>query len=169
GRGQIRWEPSDDFEALVKVEHSSNRVDGGALVFNNIGDASCFLCNKVRNSGANVPEYPSFRRASAGTNPEYDDTKTTMAQLTMNLDAGDWRFTSVTAWQELKGGVNMDYDGPLTFLESDITEQSNSLFQEVRAQHPIGDDGAFIAGLTYIDTDLHIQQASTFNAQSAGF
>ena len=92
-----------------------------------------------------------------------------MAQLTMNLDAGDWRFTSVTAWQELKGGVNMDYDGPLTFLESDITEQSNSLFQEVRAQHPIGDDGAFIAGLTYIDTDLHIQQASTFNAQSAGF
>ncbi len=168
-RGQILWEPSDDFEALVKVEHSSNRVDGGALVFNYIGDASCFLCNKVRNSGANVPEYPSFRRASAGTNPEYDDTKTTMAQLTMNLDAGDWRFTSVTAWQELKGGVNMDYDGPLTFLESDITEQSNSLFQEVRAQHPIGDDGAFIAGLTYIDTDLHIQQASTFNAASAGF
>ena len=47
-RGQILWEPSDDFEALVKVEHSSNRVDGGALVFNNIGDASCFLCNKVQ-------------------------------------------------------------------------------------------------------------------------
>lgn len=166
-RGQILWEPADNFEALMKVEHSSNRVDGGALVFNNIGN--CFLCNAVRNSGADVPETPSFTRASAGKNPEYDNTKTTMAQLTMNLDAGDWRFTSVTAWQELKGGVNMDYDGPLTFLESDITEQSDSLFQEVRAQHPIGDDGAFIAGLTYIDTNLHIQQASTFDAASAGF
>ena len=167
-RGQILWEPTDDFDALLKVEHSSNRIDGGTTVFNYIGDAGCALCDAVRNSGEEVPEYPSFRRAARTVNPEYDDTETTMAQLTMTLDAGDWTFTSVTAYQELDGGVNSDYDGPLTFLESDITEQSNSLFQEVRAQRPIGDDGSFIAGLTYIDTDLHIQQASLFNAASAG-
>ncbi|MGR4892667.1 TonB-dependent receptor [Sphingopyxis sp. LARHCG72] len=167
-RGQLLWEPTDAFEALVKVEHSSNRIDGGTTVFNNIGSAACALCNAVRNSGADVPEYPSFRRAARTINPEYDDTKTTMAQLTMNLDVGDWTFTSVTAWQDLDGGVNSDYDGPLTFLESDITEQSSSLFQEVRAQREIGDGGSFIAGLTYIDTDLHIQQASLFGAASVG-
>lgn len=167
-RGQILWEPADGFDALLKVEHSSNRMDGGALVFNYMGGPNCALCNAVRNSGANVPEYPSFRRVARTINPEYDDTDTTMAQLTMNLDVGDWTFTSVTAYQELDGGVNSDYDGPLTFLESDITEQSDSLFQEVRAQRPIGDGGAFIAGLTYIDTDLHVQQASLFGAASAG-
>lgn len=167
-RGQLLWEPTDNFEALVKVEHSSNRIDGGTTVFNNIGSASCALCNAVRNSGEDVPEYPSFRRAARTINPEYDNTKTTMAQLTMNLDVGDWTVTSVTAWQELDGGVNSDYDGPLTFLESDITEKSNSLFQEVRAQREIGDGGSFIAGLTYIDTNLHIQQASLFDAASAG-
>lgn len=167
-RGQLLWEPTDNFEALVKVEHSSNRIDGGTTVFNNIGSASCALCNAVRNSGEDVPEYPSFRRAARTINPEYDNTKTTMAQLTMNLDVGDWTVTSVTAWQELDGGVNSDYDGPLTFLESDITEKSNSLFQEVRAQREIGDGGSFIAGFTYIDTNLHIQQASLFDAASAG-
>lgn len=167
-RGQLLWEPTDNFEALLKVEHSSNRIDGGTTVFNYIGGPACALCNAVRNSGEDVPEYPSFRRAAYTVNPEYDDTKTTMAQLTMNLDVGDWTFTSVTAWQDLDGGVNSDYDGPLTFLESDITEQSSSLFQEVRAQREIGDGGAFIAGLTYIDTDLHVQQASLFNAASAG-
>ncbi len=167
-RGQLLWEPTDNFEALLKVEHSSNRIDGGTTVFNSIGGASCALCNAVRNSGEDVPEYPSFRRAAYTVNPEYDDTKTTMAQLTMNLDVGDWTFTSVTAWQDLDGGVNSDYDGPLTFLESDITERSSSLFQEVRAQREIGDGGAFIAGLTYIDTDLHVQQASLFDAASAG-
>jgi iron complex outermembrane receptor protein len=167
-RGQLLWEPTDAFEALVKVEHSSNRIDGGTTVFNYIGGPACALCNAVRNSGEDVPEYPSFRRAARTINPEYDDTKTTMAQLTMNLDVGDWTLTSVTAWQDLDGGVNSDYDGPLTFLESDITEQSSSLFQEVRAQREIGDGGSFIAGLTYIDTDLHIQQASLFGAASAG-
>jgi iron complex outermembrane receptor protein len=167
-RGQLLWEPTDAFEALVKVEHSSNRIDGGTTVFNNIGGPACALCNAVRNSGEDVPEYPSFRRAARTINPEYDNTKTTMAQLTMNLDVGDWTFTSVTAWQDLDGGVNSDYDGPLTFLESDITEQSSSLFQEVRVQREIGDGGSFIAGLTYIDTDLHIQQASLFGAASAG-
>lgn len=171
-RGQILWEPTDDFEALVKVEHSSNRVDGGTTVFNKIGNVGCALCDAVRDAGedldAIVPDRPSFRRAARTVNPEYDDTKTTMAQLTMNLDVGDWTFSSVTAWQELKSGVTADYDGPLTFLESDITEKSSSLFQEVRAQRAIGDGGAFIAGLTYIDTDLYIQQASLYNAASAG-
>jgi iron complex outermembrane receptor protein len=167
-RGQLLWEPTDAFEALLKVEHSSNRIAGGTTVFNNIGSASCALCNAVRNSGEDVPEYPSFRRAARTINPEYDNTKTTMAELTMNLDVGDWTVTSVTAWQDLDGGVNSDYDGPLTFLESDITEKSNSLFQEVRAQREVGDGGSFIAGLTYIDTNLHIQQASLFNAASAG-
>ncbi|WP_417595175.1 TonB-dependent receptor [Parasphingorhabdus sp.] len=167
-RGQLLWEPSDNFNALVKVEHASNRMDGGALVFNNIGDASCFLCNQVRNSGTNTPEYPSFSRVSNTVNPEYDNTRTTLAQLTMNLTLGDWAFTSVTAYQKLNAGVNSDYDGPLTFLESDITEQSNAVFQEVRAQRDIGDGGSFIAGLTYIDADLHVQQASLFDAASAG-
>lgn len=168
-RGQLLWEPSDNFNALVKVEHASNRMDGGALVFNYIGDASCFLCNKVRNSGTNTPEYPSFNRVAKTINPEYDNTRTTLAQLTMNLTLGDWDITSVTAYQKLNAGVNSDYDGPLTFLESDITEQSNSVFQEVRAQRDIGDGGSFIAGLTYIDADLHVQQASLFGAASAGF
>jgi iron complex outermembrane receptor protein len=167
-RGQLLWEPTDRFDALLKVEHSSNRIDGGTTVFNYIGGPGCALCNAVRNSGADVPEYPSFRRAARTVNPEYDDTRTTMAELTMTLGAGDWTFTSVTAWQDLDGGVNSDYDGPLTFLESNITEQSNSLFQEVRAQREVGDGGSFIAGLTYIDTDLHVQQASLYNAASAG-
>lgn len=167
-RGQILWEPSDDFEALVKVEHATNRMDGGATVFNNIGGPACALCNAVRNSGVDVPEYPSFRRAAKTINPEYDDTETTSAQLTMNLDVGDWTFTSVSAYGKLDAGVTADYDGPLTFLESDITEKSDSIFQEVRAQRPIGDGGAFIGGLTYIKTDLHIQQASLFGAASAG-
>jgi iron complex outermembrane receptor protein len=167
-RGQLLWEPSDNFEALVKVEHATNRMDGGATVFNNIGSTACALCNAVRNSGFDVPGTPSFRRAAKTVNPEYDDTETTMAQLTMNLDVGDWTFTSVSAYQKLDAGVTADYDGPLTFLESDITEQSDSIFQEVRAQREIGDGGAFIGGLTYIKTDLHIQQASLYNAASAG-
>lgn len=167
-RGQLLWEPSDNFEALVKVEHATNRMDGGATVFNNIGSTACALCNAVRNSGFDVPGSPSFRRAAKTVNPEYDDTETTLAQLTMNLDVGDWTFTSVSAYQTLDAGVTADYDGPLTFLESDITEKSDSIFQEVRAQREIGDGGAFIGGLTYIKTDLHIQQASLFGAASAG-
>lgn len=167
-RGQLLWEPADGFEALLKVEHSSNRLDGGALVFNSIGAANCALCNAVRNSGTNVPEFPSFRRVSRTVNPEHDDTDTTMAQLTMNLDVGDWTFTSVTAYQELDASVNSDYDGPLTFLESEISEQSDSIFQEVRAQREVGDGGSFIAGLTYLDTNLHVRQESLFNAASAG-
>lgn len=166
-RGQLLWEPSDNFEALVKVEHSTNEIDGGVLMFNNLGDAGCFLCNAVRAAaGPAVQEEPGFYRASVPMSPEYDDTEVTLAQLTMNLELGDWTVSSITAYQDLEGGVNADYDGPLTFLESNITEQSSSLFQELRVQREIGIGGSFIAGFTYIDTDLHTQQASTFNAAS---
>lgn len=165
-RGQLLWEPTESFDALLKIERSEINIDGGATMYNFIGNAGCVLCDAARTQGGpRVQVYPGFYRTSRSINPEFDDTEASNATLTMNWDVGGWTFTSVTAYQQLESAQNVDVDGGvLTYLDSLLWEKSSSLFQEVRAQREWDNGAILIAGVTYIDTDLHVGQASTYAA-----
>jgi len=170
-RGQLLWRPTETFDALLKVETSKIEVDGGATMYNKIGAASCALCNAARAAGGpNVQEWPGFYRTSRSLSPEYDDTLASLSTLTLNWRLGDWTLTSITAHQRLKSSQNVDVDGgALTFLDSLLWERSSSFFQELRGQRVWPGGTVFTAGVTYISTDLHVGQSSTYAAASVPF
>ncbi|MGN6692120.1 MAG: TonB-dependent receptor, partial [Sphingopyxis sp.] len=92
GRVQLLWEPSDDLEVLFKVEGFRNEINGSNAVYNNIGNATCSLCNVIRNAsgGAAAQDMPGFWRYSRGFPKEYDVTKSRTGAMTVNWTPGEW-------------------------------------------------------------------------------
>lgn len=169
-RGQVRWEPTNNFDGTLKVEWSKNDVNGGNIVFNNLG--TCTLCNlaRTRAGGPGVAqESPGFFRTSLSSRPEFNDTQTSVGVWTMNLDIGDFKLTSITSYQDVNADQQIDTDvGALTLLDVNQRERSNQFFQEVRLAGNIGDRLDVLGGITYISSDLLIRQLVFYNGTPNG-
>ena len=169
-RGSLLLNPTESLEAFIKVESANTKTKGGTLIFNKIGNPGCALCTAARTQGGpNVQEFPEFRRTERnfpGTQ-EGDQTRTwnVSGQLDWELD-NNWTLTSITGYQWLRSFNDNEFDGALTFLMSQITESSWSIFQEVRASGEIFENMDLLAGVTYIGDKIDIQQASVFNGAS---
>ncbi|WEK44031.1 MAG: TonB-dependent receptor [Candidatus Sphingomonas colombiensis] len=171
GRAQVLWQPTANFEALLKVEAFRNEIDGSNAVYNNIGSASCNLCNLVRaaSGGANAQEYPGFWRTSRGNPAETDITRSNTQSLTLNWNPADWNITSITAFQKIDAGRTFNtVPGGLPLLNTLQAEKTKQFSQEVRAAKSIVDGLRATVGVTYTHADTSILQDVTYTGIAAG-
>ncbi len=171
GRAQVLWQPTSNLEALFKIEAFRNQVDGSNAVFNNLGPATCALCNLVRNAsgGANAQQYPGFWRTSRGNPPEIDFTRSRTASLTLNWNPADWNITSITAFQKINASRTFNtIPGGLPLLNTLQAEHSTQFSQEVRAAKSIIDGVKATFGVTYTHADTSILQDVNYTGIAAG-
>ena len=171
GRAQLLWQPTSDFEALLKVEAFRNEIDGSNAVYNNLGAASCALCNLVRNAsgGVNAQQYPGFWRTSRGNPAELDFTKSRTGELTMTWTPDDWNITSITAFQKINASRTFNtIPGGLPLLNTLQAERTTQFSQEVRAAKNIVDGIKATVGVTYTHADSSILQDVYYTGNAAG-
>jgi len=169
-RGQLLWQPTDNFDATLKLEGARNDINGGNIVFNKLGTNA--LSNLVRTTAGGpgkAQEWPAFWRATHTQRPDYNDTKSGQGVLTLNWGVGDWKLTSITSYSGIVADQEIDTDvSVLDLLDAHQSERSNQFFQEFRAVGTIGEKLDVVAGVTYMKTKLKIQQLVFYNGAPYG-
>jgi iron complex outermembrane receptor protein len=160
-RGQVSWKPTDDFNALLKVEGFNDGFNGATLEYNNIGDPSCTKCmqEQAASGGASAQTYPAYWRTARSLYPELNTTKSGTAELTTNWNVAGWDLTSIIAYQDVGSRQAIDpTGGGLTILFSFQNENSNQLSAEFRGEHDFGSGLDVLAGVTVLRNMLSIEQ-----------
>ena len=157
GRITFLYQPTEDFQAKLKVEGGSNHESDGSMV----GDcpppapfatASGMynFCAAALKTGYPVGVSNFLNTSNAG---QGIDLSTFEDVLTLNYQAGDDTLTSVTGWYNYHFLANEDADGtPLQLLTLQTREPYHQFSQELRIASPQGQTLEYLAGL-YAQSD----------------
>ena len=151
-RGSLLWQPTDNFEAILSGDYTSDNNGGRTLA------AIGFGSDDRRVSTLGVPQ--SFDRDIYG------------GSLRMTYDAGPGEFISITGYRESSSEEFFSFNGlsftqlPFAFQQVDRDfEDPRTFSQELR--YVSNDDGPFsyIAGLFYLneDSDRRVERNRLLN------
>lgn len=155
-RGQLKLEPSDTLEILLKAEVSEFNSSGEPQQITRASPLIQAL------GGAVDPrsEYElDYRRSAPGTGPvfgrEGEDTKADNYSVTVNWDIGDFRVTSITSQlgYEYDAWRDTDYTN-LNFLTQNEIQDYSAFGQELRLTSPADDRFEYILGAYYSSEEL---------------
>lgn len=163
GRGTVVWKPTSDFDAILKVEGSSNKITGA---FNQtpsqwtlcpppvgVPKVSNFCSYVVAANAASPGSAPTGldNNLNSGLAGQFALLKTNTDELTMDYHAGDLTFTSVTGYLILDS--HADEDNPSVgnqWLTTQVVQQKYRQFsQEVRIASSTDKPVDFIIGGYY--------------------
>jgi iron complex outermembrane recepter protein len=156
GRVQALWKPSDDFQALLKIDGQRTRSEVGAGEFFGAlpnGTAACPGSTRCTDFlGYFDPDNDPYR-GDWSVDPTYDADQLS-ATLRLEANLGDLTLTSITGYIDFDRNWGADTDGTpfrqTDFIETDDIQQ---ISQEVRLA---GDAGpmSWIAGVFYSTDDV---------------
>jgi len=172
GRLTVVWQPTDNFEAILKNEVATFEVDGEpteavacppkfgvapqlscGFILNGIGPTGVDVDLDKESGGASPP--PPFGPAPAFFGPTFQDTNLSSHALTMNLDWAGYRLTSVTAFVRSEDNEAIDPDqGPFGLLNVRRDEDYQQWSQELRITSPSDQAIEWMAGVYYQQSDL---------------
>jgi iron complex outermembrane recepter protein len=153
GRVSLLFKPSENFDAALKVEASSNTDHDGSQ----IGDCpppapfvAAGFCKSALASGLPVGINSTYNTTGAGQGV---DLSTFEDVLTLNYRALGHTFTSVTGFYNYHSQQNVDADGtPATLLNIQIAEKYHQFSQELRVSSPTDQTFEYLGGV-YFQTD----------------
>ncbi|MFC4312599.1 TonB-dependent receptor [Steroidobacter flavus] len=163
GRLTLRWEPSSDFNANLKVtwdKQSMNAMNayvelyctGGQTVPTIAGIAMPYAdCAKnQRKAEASLPAVYAVNYPYGNNGLPYYDSKFVLGALTLNKEFDKVSLTSTTGYydQTVTGGNNADYT-PFSLLWSTQHEDYDLFTQEVRVNTEFDGPLNFMGGLYY--------------------
>ena len=173
GRVSLKWEPTDNFDALLKVGAASYRDNGTttqAYCFGTAGPTDlgvtdpfldCKFDNKLASVGINpgyIVDWP-FADKNGDT---YTKSFSTLSSLTMNLKFDKLTLTSVTGYYDLDYKHANGYSfTSLGNLYVPIAEKTHSFSQELRLVSDLEGPLNFTLGAFY-DTSKRRNWISTF-------
>ena len=167
-RGTVAWDISDQVEATLKVEHTEFETDGrtdemsftytnndatspfNGMTYPQIAEAVGFL------TGQEIGSDDGRQNYKRNTNiDESSDIDTDNVTLTVNWEAENFSFTSVTAYlgydtEELLDTYGSGIDAFVMTQDEDYDQYS----QEIRFTSPGGETIDWIVGAYYQDWDL---------------
>jgi iron complex outermembrane receptor protein len=155
GRISLSYTPSEDLEAVLKVEGGDNR-NTGAYPFQMVGCpppppfVAAGFCQLALGLGQPTGLDANKDARNGGQGIWLNGTE---SALTVNYRHWDHTFTSVTGWYGYHYRQNWDADGtPLTLLNIQVPENYRQFSQELRIASPAGRTVEYLAG-TYLQTD----------------
>ncbi|WP_198045974.1 TonB-dependent receptor [Novosphingobium aquimarinum] len=161
-RGQLLWQPTDDFDATLKLGYTKSKRDvqlrehvgyyarGGegfcAAALAGYRDES--TCRDFFGYSDDTPERRTVEASEAYGHEM--DSRNYNAQLTMNYDLGAATLTSVTGYVDFRRVLGDDSDGSaLIQLDSRFTDDVTSFTQELRATSNGDGPARYVAGLYF--------------------
>jgi iron complex outermembrane recepter protein len=157
-RGSLVFDATDNVEVIAKLEVSESKVDGGWFQMTNFGTSPFSELWQLTDPFAE--DRLDQRRSSAtGLDPEYNDTDTLNATVTINWALGDHTLTSITGFGRFDYEKNVEFTGTsLELAQSTIPEDYEQFSQELRLLSPVGGTFEYIVGLLYLDHELKAGQ-----------
>lgn len=166
GRFTLAWEPSDSFDANLKLTLGQSKDNGegtnGEIVYCGGGPVNGLVdpyadCKKDRrNIGVRVPEELMQGIIVGGNGESYSDYKPILGALTMNWTSDSLKLTSVSGYYRYK--LNYFQNGfeksSFAYNLGSQTETYESLTQELRALTTFDSAFNFMVGAFYQDTSL---------------
>tara|TARA_R110002110_G_scaffold406421_1_gene626306 strand:- start:113924 stop:116164 length:2241 start_codon:yes stop_codon:yes gene_type:complete len=154
-RGSLEWDATDNLLVNFKAEHGTFDVVNRQEV---ISDASPTATGIYQAFG--VPNFQAgFERENyslgfPGEAP-FDDTETSMFQITADYAMGEHSLRSITAYTEYEFTNILDTDySPLAFLARGRTEEHEQFSQELLLTSPAGGVIEYLAGVYYQTEEL---------------
>jgi outer membrane receptor protein involved in Fe transport len=153
GRVSFLWRPSDDFDATLKIEGSSNHDSNGSQIADCPPPAPFVAAGFCKSAiAAGYPVGPNTHENSTNAGQEVD-MSTFEDVLTMHYHIGSHTLTSVTGFYNYHFAQNVDADGtPLTQLNLQTKEGYHQVSQELRLASPLGQTLEYLVGL-YVQND----------------
>ena len=160
-RGTVEFDASDTFEAILKVEGGEVDGKGGWFQMTDFGNAPLSDAYKAADPNAEA-NLDGFRSVSTGLDPEFSNTDTFNATLTMNWTIGEHVLTSITSYAEFDYAKNVEFTGTSLGLgQSLVSEDFEQISQELRLASPVGQTVEYIVGFLYLNTEMTTGQRTT--------
>ena len=159
GRISLMFKPDDAFDAVLKVDGSTNRVSGFYLGIKNCPPPSPYIAGAFCTAALaqRVPIYPSKETAQQGG--QGTDLGTYDTALTMNYKLPAGTLTSVTGFYAYHSHAKLNVSGlPQTTLNIGVAERFHQFSQELRWTSPAGRRFEYMIGLYYQTDKLHVDQ-----------
>ncbi|MEM1397301.1 MAG: TonB-dependent receptor, partial [Pseudomonadota bacterium] len=172
-RGTVAFDPTDNFDATLKIEYSDNSEEGGLLqvVGCNASLAPNFgpACNPQIFTTPGFEDDFDLNLSRAGIIqgvPQRDsnDLEIVNGSFAMNLDiAGGHKISSVTGFVDYTNERFLDVDGgPASFAQAQRFENFQQWSQEFRLESPSDQRLTYMLGVYYEDATLdYLEDART--------
>jgi outer membrane receptor protein involved in Fe transport len=149
-RGALEWDATPDLLLNFKAEHGEFDVLGRQEMIAEATPTSTALYRAY--GAANFQsgfERETYSLGFPGEQP-YDDTETSMYQLTAEYAMGEFTLRSITAYTEYEFTNILDTDSsPVAFLARGRTEEHEQFSQEFLLTSPTGGVFEYMAGVYY--------------------
>jgi iron complex outermembrane recepter protein len=165
GRATLLFRPTEDFDAMLKVEGSKNRNDGALpLQLVNCPPPAPFtaggFCNVAQGLGVPTGINNNHNAESPGQGIQLNTAEDV---LTANYRRWGHTFTSVTGFYDYRYSMNLDPDGtPLTLFHAQLPEHYHQFSEELRVASPTDQPIQYLGGLYLQTDDLDISQDFDF-------
>lgn len=161
----LQWMINDDTTATLKVEDGSFDTEGRNLEIVNPAGAPYAGVLALLTGGAYVQDTAqNYRRQSGG---DSSNTDTENITLTLEHEAGDFTFTSISAYNayDMSELCDCDFVGAPVF-DASQAEDYEQFSQEFRIASPAGDTIEYIAGVYYQTSELEYRDSLNLPANS---
>jgi len=162
-RGQLRWDPSDNLDMTLKLEHQEFNTtgrqlevieDNPAVPGSPIPGATYAQILAALGHPDAIPdaELNNVRSADGG---DFSDNKVNNATFTLNYAWGDNTLTAVSAYMDYDYSdlCDCDFTGAPVF-NVPLDEEYSQFSQEIRLVSPGGETIDWLAGVFYQDSDM---------------
>ena len=157
-RGQLLWQPSQDFNLRFIADHEEEHSDTGIGVLFNAGpNGGTKYYNAVAAAGASVVYDPNYLKTTIDGELRMDVRQSgTSAEANWQLGGG-YKLTSITAWRSWAFEPANDADGTnldaITNAGQAVNDQQIS--QEIRLASPGDEPLSYVTGLYYFWQQQH--------------
>ncbi|MCF1428357.1 MAG: TonB-dependent receptor [Shewanella sp.] len=152
----LDWNPTDSFNANLKLQHDSDTIKGRPLVV--VAEPALVEANSPLLAQLG---YYTLGHETARTNPalgekEREDASIDYVTLDMSWDLGNHSLDAVTGWQsyELNGSKDQDSTARVLMYSPQFEEAYDQFSQEVRLTSDLGGDLEYIVGAYYQSSEL---------------
>ncbi len=155
-RGSIDWAVTDNFSALLIIEHDTLDIQGRAVEITQdlpsinpaLGGANYQMILASVNSGVSFESNLDYRRQTDA--PEYSDNTIDSQTLVLDYQWDDYTLTSTTGLLKFDYLENCDCDFTAApIFDLDLMEEYEQISQEIRIVSPLGGNVDWIAGAFY--------------------
>jgi len=156
-RGQLLWQPYQDFSLRLIGDHEEEHSDNGASVLYSPGpNGGAKYYNAVEAAGATVVYDPEYLQTTID-GVQHMDVRQSGTSAEANWQLGGYKLTSITAWRSWAFSPRNDGDSTNVDALTDAGQAVNDqqVSQELRLASPGDDPLSYVVGLFYFWQQQH--------------
>ncbi|MBV7317407.1 TonB-dependent receptor [Shewanella sp. NIFS-20-20] len=158
----LDWQPTDDFNANLKIQHDQDSVHGRPLIV--VAEPALIAAQApiLDQLGYYQLGYETARTQPALGEKEQEDASVDFVTLNLSYGMDNHDLSATTGWQsyDLDGSKDQDSTARVLMYSPEFSESYQQFSQEIRLASNLSGPLNYIAGAFYQTSDLRYQENS---------